>query len=131
MRPLATAIFKLPSEYDLLSEGFYSSRYTRAHESGDRESRGVILSNVTSLLAYMAREHDSLLAATPEGRRPEYERLYVATTAVFEAWFAVARGRVIPSQRRMRQGEEAGARRGIASPVKTLLGEMKDLANKL
>ena len=133
LRPLVTAIFKLPSEYDLLSDGritSYSSRYASYSSSAaDRQSRPVILSNVTSLLAYMEGEHDRLLAATPYSRRPEYERLYAATTAAFDAWLAVARAKVIPSQRSMRQREESGPRRGRARPLKALLSEMKDLAH--
>ena len=84
IKSLRSLMYTLPSQYDLLwSRGmfpityYYKSTYTSGSSSShDRNSRPVILMNLTEMLEFMCTWKRRFKEAVHERNRPEYERLY-------------------------------------------------------
>lgn len=139
LKSLQSFIYRLPSEYDLRDQDYFSdpityyyrNRYVEySSSSDDRISRPVMLASVTNLLNFMSKWHDRFQTALPEQYRPEYDRLYASTVSAFEAWSAVARPLTIPSLYQQRQMQDSGRVPRKPRTVKTLLKLMNDLSEQ-
>ena len=135
MKSLRSLIYTLPSQYDLLwSQGmfpityYYKSTYTSGSSaSHDRNSRPVILMNLTEMLEFMCTWKRRFKEAVHERNRPEYERLYGWTLSAFYDWMVVARPRIRPPFSAYRAREQEGRASQKSRRLMTLLAHMKDL----